>query len=211
MAATRSSCRTWPERRLNSAWRCDSAATRTSSRSGRGNRTSRTARSSSNRDSTSCADGFIWTAGTSRCARATSRGSRSCHVCRRSRPKSRRVSRGALRARLFLFVSEHHGEVQHLRGDARLRLLSHRWPPCPRVAVPHVHTASWDCWSCAETVDRATTVLQEDEEGTRPAARCLHWARHDSQVDARNLLRWQHPGSNQGKWYRENQAHRRCR
>src|SRR5207245_1231415 len=58
-----------------------------------------------------------------------------------------------LRARFFLPVSEHHGEVQHLRGDARLFLLRARWTPRSRVAISSVHTARRDRRPRAEAAD----------------------------------------------------------
>src|SRR5438876_238116 len=99
-----------------------------------------------------------------------------------------RGARGPLRTPLLLSVSEHHGEVQHLRGDARLFLLPHGWHDRSRVAIPSVHATSRYRRSRAEAANRATAVLQEDEEGTGSAPRCLHWAGHDSQVDLGDYL-----------------------
>src|SRR5206468_8127805 len=99
-----------------------------------------------------------------------------------------RRARRPLRARFFLIVSEHHGEVQHLRGNARLFLLPHGWHDRSRAAVPSVYATSGYRWSCAEAADRATAVLQEDEEGTRHAPRRLHGKRHDFEMDTCNLL-----------------------
>src|SRR5207302_9603496 len=94
-----------------------------------------------------------------------------------------RGPRRPLRTRLLLPVSEHHGEIQHLRGDARLRLLPHGRPAGPGAAVPSLHAKGGNRWPRAEAADRAEKGLQENEKGTRSAPRCVHGPRHDSQVD----------------------------
>src|SRR5439155_684999 len=85
-----------------------------------------------------------------------------------------RGPRRTLRTRLLLPISEHHGEVQHIGGDTRLRLLPRGWPLRPRVAVPSLHAKGGNRWPCIETAHRATTVLQKNEEGTRSAPRRVH-------------------------------------
>src|SRR5437763_1064399 len=111
-----------------------------------------------------------------------------------------RSARGPLRTRLFLPVSEHHGEVQHLRRDTRLRLLPHRWARRTRVAVPSVHTASRERGPRAEAANRTTPILQEDEKGTGSATRCVHGAGYDSQVDVSDLLQCRHTHPIQIEW-----------